>query len=371
MITGTETAHLLTRASPMISEARVPIVQPRDVVVLGLREDQLVRLTVEVRGEGLKLMLQGRAVLVPPGFPLAAGDQLLASVHLQRNGAAQLRPVQSGTVPTAPGAAADADEAHPPDQTILPRMERLLWRPQGLAALFEMLRPSGIQRSLPPALLAQPEVDRLVDQLRRNQPRMATLSGSTLRQAILESGFFTEALVARQQTGGARDVKSLLREILRYGQQSGNDAPRMLAEAIDDIEAAQLRATESMHNGALVLQLALGFADAPPVKVTLQRGGSGADAASNWSVDLFSSSEEWGDIWLCARVEAGRRLDMTMWAVREDICRLASERTGELTAALGPFELELKGLQIVHGSRPEKSNGPDAGASGQVVDLSA
>lgn len=379
MITGAETIHLVGRDLAAAGEARLPLVAARDVMQLGLREDQVVRAVVEVRGDRLQLVLDGRPVAAAPSALPPAGTEVRASVHLLPDGSAALRPVPAAATagsPTPSTAAAAASavplSSRPASAAVpYPRLEQLLWRPGGMQALLDLLHPAGLLQRLPATLTAQPEIVRLLGDWQRTRPAMASLSDSTLRAALSASGFFTEASVARG-AAGATDVKSMLRQLLLRMADAGPEAARPLTEAIHDIEAAQLRSVENLLGGHSSLQMALAFSDAPPVRLDLSYADGGEEGGGSvWFIDMHSVSDRLGELWLASKIASTLRVDMTVWASRQDVCDQARHRHADLVQALGEWKLELSGFRVVHGRRPAAAPDDEPPPGGRLVDLQA
>ncbi len=381
MITGIETSQLVGRDPTLPSDARLPQLSADEVLRLGLRDDQVVRAVVEVRGDRLQLMLDGRPASVTPGTPAAAGTDVQASVQLRPDGSAVLRPVGPATVPPAPtpGSAMPAMPANasgtvsgvPTPPPLPSRFEQLLWRPGGMGALLPLLAATGLAQALPQVTQARPEVQRLLNELQRLRPSMASLSGTALRDAITTSGFFTEAAVQRGEASTS-DLKSVLRQLLAFAGEAGAEAARPLQDAVADIEAAQLRSIEGLAAGQHGIQIALAFADAPPVRLGLSRADAGPDGAGTvWFIDVSTSSDSLGDLWLASRVSASLDVEITVWASRQDTCARAVERGAELASLLGTWQIELAGFRVIHGTRPSSEAPERAAPGGRFVDISA
>lgn len=366
VITSLETAHLVPRPHVGVTDMRLPFVQPRDALGLDLREDQIVQLTVEVRDAELRLMLRDRAVDHPPGFPMALGDRFKASVHLQENGAAVLRPV-SGARQESLVAGVGPLASFPPSA-----LARLMWRPAGMEALMALLRPEQLVRVCAELGTTGDAKAGELDQWLRTRPRMGSLTGSALRRALLSSGCFTEARVARGDPMLRDDAKVVIRDLLALLGDSDGDVGRGVAEALDDVEAAQVRAVENHQNGIAMFQAVLAFADALPVRIELRRQKSGApDESDVWCVDLHSDVEGIGAVWLAARIHARLSVDVTLWAAEADTCMHASSRQSALAEQFSQWGLHLSGFQVIHGQPAPARSAHDAGDAGHVVDIKA
>jgi len=368
MITATETAHLIARLPQIMLEGRAPALPAADVLELGLREGQIVRPAVEVRGQALALVLQGREIDVGQAWRPLAGQPLALQVRLMADGSAQLRP--PGPLPgSAEAATAQPAAAAPaaPAALLADRLTQLLWRPSHLAGWLSLLQSSELRGR---AAAAGPAADAAI--LQAILPRMGALTGFALRAAVLRSGLFGESSLAR---AGDAPVLPDLKALLRAWQDGlGEDQAELRArigEAVDDIEAAQLQSVENAQPRELQLNLALGFADAPPLQLQIAReGGERDDSGAAWTVNVRSRSERWGELSLQTRIFAQGTIELTMWAERERVCSLAREGARRLADELATAGLRLAGFQVLHGLRPVADAGDEAPA-GRLLDLRA
>ncbi len=359
MISGSETTHLVLRQLPAVFEARTPVIPAPDVLALGLREDQTVRPLVTVQSDALKLVLQGKAFEPPPGMKLVPGESPLMKVHLLPGGGAVLRLLE--TAAPMPGVVAPT------------RLDRLLLMPKGFDALFQALRPGVLQQLLAPAAASQPQVGLLLQQLLRMRPSSDSLDGPGLRQAMLASGFLTEARL-RQPSAGPADLKSVLRQLIEQLQPAHEEPAAKLSEVVDEIEAFQLQTLQSDPARPLPLHLVLAFGNGPPLQLTIHRDKPGKPPEeSAWDVDLYTRSDDWGQIWLRTRVLGTDRVGLTMWAEREDIHALAVQRGHLLREALREAQLTLNDFRVIHGLRPDQASpAPSAGpGTGRLIDCEA
>jgi len=357
MITGAETTGLVGRTSPIYLEGRLPLlVQAKDVVALGLRDGQMVTPTVEARQEQLKLVLFNRLLDLPMGLRAQVGDVLSMQVQLLANGSAQLRAVlPQRPMPAPPNLG--------PEQLSAPRLDQLALRPQsGLSAWLKLFEPGffqHIQAQLPSG--AEPAA------VQRPFSRMATLDGPTLKSALLRSGLFTES---RLLAGGAEvgaDLKIMLRDWMRR-LTAQHPMSQALSDAVDEIESAQVHALDP--SGREGLSLVLGFSDAPPVHLQIQReGGRQAQGSAPWLVNIHSESEQWGPLWLQVKVLSEQRVGLTMWAQREGIYLSAKDRAEGLAQEMREADLDLVSFRVIHGRRTDE---PEAVASqGSLIDFKA
>ncbi len=357
MITGSETVHLLARPLPAVLEARLSVIPAPDVVALGLRDDQIVRPLVTVQSDALKLVLQGRAFDPLPGMKLVAGESPPMRVQLLPGGGAVLHLVQTAT--TTPPTVAPA------------RLERLFHMPGGFDHLLQALRPGVLQQWLAPAVASNPQVGTLLQIFLRARPAMDGLDGPGLRQAILASGFLTESRLQRKSAGPV-DLKSVFRQLIEQLQSEHPEPASKLAEAVDEIEAFQLQTLQNDPARPLPLNLVLAFGNGPPMQLTVHRDKPGKPREeSTWDVDLYSQSDDWGQIWLRTRVIGTDRVGLTLWAEREDIYTLAVQRGHLLRDALREAQLTLNDFRVIHGPRPRSTPPSPAAGTGRLIDCEA
>jgi hypothetical protein len=356
MITGAETAGLVGRPTAIYLEGRLPLLlQAKDVLALGLRDGQMVKPTVEVRQEHLKMVLFNRVFDLPPGLRAQAGDVLSMQVQVLANGTAQLRAL-------LPNKAQQMSE--PLSTAAANRTDQLALRPQsGLSAWLKLFEPGFLQQvqsqlsPIPEAVAAH-----------RPFPRMGTLDGPALKLALLRSGLFTESRLLSGAMDASQDLKLMLRDWMRR-LTANSPLGKTLSDAVDDIESAQLHALDG-NGGRDGWALVLGFADAPPVHVQIQReGGRQAPKDAPWLVNIHSDSEQWGPLWLQVKVLAEQRVGLTMWAEREAIYLSAKDRAEGLAQEMREADLDLVAFRVIHGRRTDE---PEAvPPQGRLVDFKA
>ena len=77
MLFTPETMAVAGRVNTLVLEARAPMIQAPEARLLGLTQGQIINAIAEVRGERLKLILQGRPIDLPRGLRLQAGDTVV------------------------------------------------------------------------------------------------------------------------------------------------------------------------------------------------------------------------------------------------------------------------------------------------------
>lgn len=357
MITGSETALLVGRPLPVLFEGKLPIISAHDVVTLGLRDDQIVRPLVSVQSDALKLNLLGMTFDPPANMRLKEGDTPIMRVQILANGSAVLKPAisQEQLAPSVSPA----------------RIDRLLLMPNGLGALLQALRPATLMQMLSPAAIALPQVAPLLQQVQRTRPSIQDLDGPALKRAVMNSGFLSEALLAQRQADPI-DLKLLLRQLMERLGPEHEVASSPLAELVDDIEAFQLQTLQVDPGRHLPLHVMLSFRDAHPVEVTIHRDRAGQDPQESvWDVDLYTRSDELGEVWLRTRVIGIDRVGLTMWVEREEVRSMAALRGPELRDALREAQLSLIDFQVLHGPRPDKVMATAGPKTGRLIDCEA
>ena len=116
--------------------------------------------------------------------------------------------------------------------------------------------------------------------------------------------------------------------------------------------------------------MVLPFVDAHPVEVKLAWHRPQSEGKSRFAIELHTQSPLLGDLWLQSQITDLSRVDLVMWADRQDVARQAQARSASLAEELDSVGLQLGQLQIIHGRRPQSTepewSPPD---SGSMVDV--
>lgn len=361
MITGAETVHLNTRPGSIYLEGKLPLVAAPVARELGLNDGQVVEAKAQAHGAGWSLQLPGTTLELPRDTPLgprlASGEPLLFRVQLQSDGSVLLRPV-------APQASTTAAEPLLPDRSL-----QLMHRPPDPAALRQLLQPATLDQLLLQARAVAPELAAGLQAWMRLRPAMAQLTPARLQQLLMQSGYMTEALLAQGQGAGLVDLKSTLRGLLR-GLGKTSETHALLEDALDDIEARQLQASDSGAGKEWAISLVLPFVDAHPVQVRLSWRPPEGDTPSRFMLQLHTASPELGDLWLQSQISGLSQVELVMWADREDVARRAQSRSASLAEELDSAGLRMTRLQVIHGRRPDSADAPwRPPEHGSVVDI--
>lgn len=376
MITGAETAHLNPKTPTIFLEGRLPLVVERTAAELGLRDGQVVQTTVEARLDRLRFNLQdpaqaGRFIDLPKELPaglrLASGDTALFRVQVQNDGSIWLRPLQAQTGAGAAGPAGAATA-----EALLPgRMQQLGFRPPDMAALAQLLRPGGLDTLLQNLSPATPGLAAL-QQWQNMRPSMAQLTPAKLQQLMQRSGWMTEALLlnGQGQGQGAVDLKSGLRQLLRWLQTTGGEGLGRIQDAVDDIESRQLTAAETLTGREWVFSMMLPFADAEPVALRFVRSRRPpGEEKAPLVIHLHTRNRDLGEIWLQTRISSETEVDMVMWALREDVVQRARDMSPNLEEELDSAGLHMTRLQVIHGPGPAEPMPWSPPETGSLLDV--
>jgi hypothetical protein len=204
--------------------------------------------------------------------------------------------------------------------------------------------------------------------------RMGGLTPRTLRDAMLASGLSAEALLARGDSKGRPDVKTLLRQLMAVLQQ-GTNAHTVVKDAFDDIERAQVDAAQALERRELAFSLVLPFSDAEPVNLKFQRHAKRDDAPGHvYTVDVHTQNQRLGELWMRSQIhiQADRTdVALTMWAVRADVAVQARAHVDDLRDELEAAGLGLIEVQVFNAARPNQDAAWTTPDAGTVLDVSA
>lgn len=348
---GPEQVNLNARSSPIFLEGVVAIkITEQLAKQLGLRDNQIVRGVIENRGDLLKLILNNKEIDWIGSRRYRAGDKVDFRVAVTEQGRL-LQPI------TLPGNISASDA------TLSARLLQLLYRPQQNSVLLQLFKPATLK-----ALLSHVSPSGNNQQIGQLISSMGTVSPSMVKNALINSGLFTESQLAKKQFI-KQNIKLFLRNLLRVGAlQTQTQVIAEIEQAIDQVESRQLETLQAQQNRELSYSFTLPFTDAEPVDIEFKRGrNSDGEFADEWIINLYTDSPALGQVWLKAVFLSDSRLDMTMWAEREQCADLARKASSELEYELRTFGLQLGQFQILNIPRPAADK--EFSGSGHVVDV--
>lgn len=365
MLSGPEQAALPGRLNPIYLEGRPLQLETPIAQQLGLRDGQVVQASVELRGEVLKLLLNGKLFDLPPALRFRPGDSVFLRAYQGANGWL-LKIFDPAAQPAATAAPPASAPELPAAQINASRLAALSLRPPMSPTLLDVFAPRQAAALL--QTTANPELAAL---FQRMQLSMRGLSSASLQAAVLGSGLWMEALLSRGQSAPATDTKAWLRRMIRALGDKETSVVARLNKAIEDIESAQVESLAAQSRGELSFGMVLPFADANPVQIRFfrparQPGGE----APPFSVDIHTQNEVLGEIWLKTSITRASHVDLMMWALKGSSVRLAQKHKDALGERLKKAGLTMDSFRIFHAARPSLPEGwsPPAGA---VLDVCA
>jgi hypothetical protein len=392
---GTESVLSTLRPMPVQLDTRPHWIENMQARQLGLQDGQVVQATVEEKDGRVRLWLKDFSFDLPNGWVLKDGDKPFLRVLVNPSGWGFL--IQNPSEAVAAQAkfnitsAQGADKAHPDgvglggstaglaEEVLSPsattnRLNTLVFQPPGFAAFRQLLQM--IDTRGPPMLQLSGEQSALLSRLSGMGLSMGQLQPFGLRKAL--APYFKSMESQLSQRGKVEDEpRSLIRQLLAsLGEEdtgaSVNGLSEDLHKALNEIEAAQVQSALDLHRGELNLRLLLPFTDADPVELHFQRPPrQPGEENPPLSVDIHSQSRLLGEVWLHTLIKAGQQVELTMWAVREDVAQQARSHATELVLELGAAGLELQQFQIYNSPRPGSDQTRSAPERGLVVDALA
>ncbi len=322
---------------------------------------------------------------VPPGLVRIAPDGQVTAKAADALAAATNKPVATQTP------AGVQQPLAQPDAAVSARLSALLSRPPDTSAWAHLFKSGALDQLLKwvtnaaprssaattalatPAGAAAPLAERF-DQWPLLNLRMGGLTPRTLRDAMLASGLSAEALLARGDSKGRPDVKTMLRQLMAVLQQ-GTNAHTVVKDAFDDIERAQVDAAQALERRELAFSLVLPFSDAEPINLKFQHHAKRDDASGHvYTVDVHTQNQRLGELWMRSQIhiQADRTdVALTMWAVRADVAVQARAHVDDLRDELEAAGLGLIEVQVFNAARPNQDAAWRAPDAGTVLDVSA
>ena len=390
---GTESVLGAMRATPVQLDMRTHWLETSMAEQLGLQDGQVVQALVEKKDGRVRLWLKDFSFDLPNGWVLKDGDKPFLRVSLNPGGWGLL--IQN---PTDPSAAADktklaldglggkgltgspaaagfvAADALASTSATSNRLNTLVFQPPGFAAFRQLLQMIDM-RAPQIAQLTMGQSDVLA-RLSGLGLSMGQLQPLGLRKALAPYFRSVESQLSQRQKV-EDEPRSLIRQLLgSLGEEdtgaSVNGLSEDLHKALNELEAAQLQSAIDLNRGELNLRLMLPFSDADPVELHFQRPPrQPGDENPPLSVDIHSQSRLLGEVWLHTLIKAGHQVELTMWALREEVAQQARTHATELVMELGAAGLELQQFQIYNSPRPGTDQARPAPQRGLVVDALA
>jgi len=390
---GAESVLGAMRATPVQLDMRPHWVETSMAEQLGLQDGQVVQALVEKKDGRVRLWLKDFSFDLPNGWVLKDGDKPFLRVSLNPGGWGLLiqNPTDlsaatdkanvalsalggKGAAGAVSGAGFVAADAVASPTATSNRLNTLVFQPPGFAAFRQLLQMIDL-RAPQIAQLTMGQSDVLA-RLSGLGLSMGQLQPLGLRKALAPYFRSVESQLSQRQKV-EDEPRSLIRQLLSsLGEEdtgaSVNGLSEDLHKALNELEAAQLQSAIDLNRGELNLRLMLPFSDADPVELHFQRPPrQPGDENPPLSVDIHSQSRLLGEVWLHTLIKAGHQVELTMWALREEVAQQARMHATELVMELGAAGLELQQFQIYNSPRPGTDPTRPAPQRGLVVDALA
>jgi len=370
-MSGTEPIASSGRIHPISAEIRPLQLEVAQARIMGLRDGQIIQGSMELRGESLKLLLNGQLIDVPPGFHFRHGDPVWLKAQ-SRPGGWWLRLIDSrraaaATHPSSVGHHETSSATEPSATTLTPsRLQALLLRPPMSPTLMSLFEPKEIA-----ALLKSAANQELVHQFLQMRLSMGSLSAGALQSAVQSSGLWLESMLARGLVSSALDVKTLLRRLIRALGERDSPHTANLQRAIDDIEAAQVESLSAQSRGELAFALVLPFANSNPVDIEFFRASRRRNQKESppFTVNIHTDHHVLGELWLKISFIGRSQIDLLVWAIKPTTAERARQKVSQLTKVLRESGLSLGLFRVFNSARPSVPAG--SSPPGTMLDVQA
>lgn len=311
---------------------------------LGLRDAEVVQGLVEVRGETLKLVINGKAVDLPPGTRYVAGDSPWFTAMVTNDGVALKPTAAPATLAGAPVAASLPVPAP---------LIALLARSLDGGALTQLLTGPTLAQAF-----AAADLSAAASAFRTARLATTRVTPERVKNAVLASGLQFEAQLAEGKAPAAADMKLALQRLLaNLPEQSPMRATAQ--QALDDVSAAQLQAVQAQSQQELFVNVVLPFSDANPVRLTFSRARRTREQPDPPTViDVHTHHPRLGEVWLKSSVQSARDIELTMWALKPEVATTAAANSPALGRELKAAGLVMKQFVVYNAARPDGPRPP-------------
>lgn len=378
---GPEQVNFMPRPAPALMEG-LEAIRVTDQVAknIGLQDNQVVRAAVEDRQGILKLVLNNREFDWKSSKRFKAGDFLNFKV-ISGKAETILQPIASNSSssissPTLNNLLGGGDTA---------RIMSLFYRPNQPSSVAKFFSPDSLTEFL--SKVNDRNINLKIDQLLQS---MRSYSPEMVRSALQNSGLFGESMLTKYSSQKS-DLKQILRAILNLGGLTKTELTT-ITQAVDEIESNQLDSIQTSKSRGVSYNFVIPFSDSDPVEINIESEGSDSSAeelnrtsqniestepenrsegprttSQNWVVNLYTDSQELGEIWSKATLKSEKSADLILWAKDPQAVQLARDGELFLGELFAGFGISLKKFIVLNAERPtiEKSlTGP-----GQVLDV--
>ena len=188
--------------------------------------------------------------------------------------------------------------------------------------------------------------------LQANRLSSQQLSGQQIAAAVKFGGLMNEKAIAEGIGFQGGMLKPWLRQLLRLLPHQ-SELSIKIGDLIGELESFQLESLPQSGTRDHGLSALLLFRDQPPVELIFERHEPEDEGANGalWVVNLHTSLESLGDVWLRSGF-SGSMVEMMFWAADPQTASLAKGARLDLEEALSEQGLTVKSLQIFDVPRP-------------------
>jgi len=334
-----------------IEVSSLPRMQLNDIIAkeLGLNNGQVVRAVADAPGQ-LRLVNGNPNALVATALPGEVGQMLnfryVVSIYgrylQQLQSPSVSRPAEPAVAPTSNSLAASLLlGASDTSTNFLGTM--------GLVQIDKWL-----------ALVGRPD---LREQFGRLKLAPENMTADIIKQGLLRSGLFTEALLYRGRANSDLDFKQLFITLQRLLRQSAPAEAAVLKRIVEVLEGNQFEALAADGRKEVLLRCYLPLGDTHLIQLEIEAQQDSTRSGQRlWSVYLETEHQELDHIAVKSVLTAPGQVDLTIWAVKAETVSVVRAMVSELRYELAAQDLVINVVHIVQGRRVplETANSPGA-----------
>jgi hypothetical protein len=335
---------LIPDVSPAIPRPMAPDAMPAQVPIrqpianeLGLKAGQVVQALIASSKGQQQMQLGNQQLPLPQGMQLPEGQVAMRVVQTAQGLA--LTPQLAAAQPqTAQSVAVSGLSA---------ALASVIAKPSARPVTQSLFAAGAMEGQLASAGLAKE-----AQLLQANRLSSQQLSGQQIAAAVKFGGLMNEKAIAEGIGFQGGMLKPWLRQLLRLLPHQ-SELSIKIGDLIGELESFQLESLPQSGTRDHGLSALLLFRDQPPVELIFERHEPEDEGANGalWVVNLHTSLESLGDVWLRSGF-SGSMVEMMFWAADPQTASLAKGARLDLEEALSEQGLTVKSLQIFDVPRP-------------------
>ena len=322
--------------APDAMPAQVPIKQPI-ANELGLKAGQVVQALIATSKGQQQMQLGNQQLPVPQGMQLPQGEVSMRVMQTAQG--LVLTPQLAAAQPQAAQSAALSG--------LSAALASVIAKPSARPATQSLFAAGVLEGQLASAGLAKE-----AQVLQSNRLSSQQLSGQQIAAAVKFGGLMNEKAIAEGIGFQGGMLKPWLRQLLRLLPHQSELSVK-IGDLIGELESFQLESLPQTGTRDHGLSALLLFRDQPPVELIFERHEPDEEGADGplWVVNLHTSLESLGDVWLRSGF-SGSSVDLMFWAADPQTASLAKGARLDLEEALSEQGLTVQSLQIFDVPRP-------------------